>query len=82
MFTQHAQAQEYRLQLHRDSATPAVQTLLRLARMELEDRKVRLLRVGKDEVERLQGEASVWANIIDCIERDTTRVDKPLKPTV
>lgn len=50
--------------------------------MELEDRKVKLLRVGKDEVERLQGEASVWANIIDCIERDTTRVDKPLKPTV
>jgi len=81
-FTQQNQVQEYRLQLHRDSATPAVQTLLRLARMELEEVKLKLLRAPESEVRRLQGEASVWMSIANTIENDPTRIDKPIKPTV
>jgi hypothetical protein len=50
--------------------------------MELEVLKLKALRVPKDELEKVQGAASVWQEIIDFIENDPSRVDKPAKRVV
>jgi hypothetical protein len=50
--------------------------------MEVEAIKQKLLRVSKEDVEKLQGAAGVWQEIINIIERDPSRVDKPIKPAV
>lgn len=63
MFTQRDQVLEYRLRLQQASGEPAVQTVLQLLNLHIDQIKEKLLKVPANELEKWQGTAQGYMEV-------------------
>jgi hypothetical protein len=75
MSIQHEQVAECRRMLRTAYNERAVQSLLKLAQINLEVIKSKLLTAAADDVRELQGEGQAWALLLKYIENDPVTTD-------